>query len=92
MRIDLNGTATSQIDTEQKTSQVAGGKSNLVSTEDKATLSVDTAAISSLSSQALQTPAIRQEKVAALQQSLSNGTYRIDPGKIADSILNENIK
>ena len=92
MRINLNGAATSQIDTERKTSKVAGGQGHLLSTEDKTTLSVDTTAINSLSSQALQMPAIRQEKVAALGQSVSNGTYQIDPGKIADSILDENTK
>ena len=92
MRVDLNGTATSQVDTAQKTSQTAGKRSNLVRTEDKATLSVDTTAISSLSSQALNMPEVRQDKVDALRQAVNDGTYQVDPSKIADSILNENTK
>lgn len=40
-------------------------------------------------------PDIREEKVAAVKQAVENGTYEIDPGKIADkmigSIINEMI-
>jgi flagellar biosynthesis anti-sigma factor FlgM len=36
-----------------------------------------------------QLPEIRTEKVAALRQSIANGTFRVDAGTIADKILAE---
>jgi negative regulator of flagellin synthesis FlgM len=39
------------------------------------------------------TPDVREEKVSAIKQAVENGTYEVDPGKIADkmigSIVNE---
>ena len=32
---------------------------------------------------------MREDKVASLQQAISNGTYQLDPGKIAASMIDE---
>ena len=38
------------------------------------------------------TSPIREDRVAELRASIKNGTYEIDPGKIADGILKEAIR
>ena len=93
MRIDLNNTAASQIANENST-QVPGKTSSPKTphAEDTATLSTDTVSISSLSTQALASPKVRQEKVDALRQSISDGTYKVDVKQTADAIVRDNRK
>ena len=43
----------------------------------------DMVSLGSLKTKTLQTPEIREEKVARLQQSVANGQYRLDPVAIA---------
>ena len=38
---------------------------------------------------AMQTPEVRDDKVAALQQAISSGQYAVDPASIAASMLDE---
>lgn len=93
MRIDLTNSAANQISTEPgSTQQVSTQKpalSSLPGSEDRTTLSSDTASVSSLVNVAMQSPEIRQDKVASLQQSIANGTYQLDPAKIAASMIDE---
>ena len=65
------------------TSQVHGAE------EDTTTLSYDRANISTLTSQALSSPDIRQDKVEALRQAISSGQYKAAPGQIAEAMLRE---
>ena len=37
-------------------------------------------------------PDVRQEKIDAIKQRISNGEYKVDAGKIADGMLKEAIK
>ena len=37
----------------------------------------------------MSSPEVRQDKVASLQQAISNGQYQLDPGKIAASMIDE---
>ncbi len=46
---------------------------------------VSTAA--SLAHQAMSVPDVRMDKVAAIQQALSNGTYHVSPADVADKIV-----
>lgn len=55
---------------------------------DRTTLS-GTASVASLVGQALATPAVRQDKIDALRQSIASGNYTIDANKIADAITRE---
>lgn len=57
--------------------------------EDTATLSGDSASVTNLTTQALQSSDIREDKVAALRQAIQNGAYKIDPAKIADAIIQD---
>ena len=93
MRIELNNTAANQIANESTPKQVSGAKhghdAGQVQVEDTATLSTDSVSIRSLTTQAMQTPEIRPDKVDALQQAISSGNYKLDPMQIAGSILSE---
>jgi len=92
MRIDLTNTAASQIANEPGTQQVNGKNaavSQAVASEDRATLTSDKASVSALVSAALNSPEIRQDKVASLQQAIASGQYELDPAKIAASMIDE---
>jgi flagellar biosynthesis anti-sigma factor FlgM len=49
----------------------------------------DKLSVTSLRTQALQTPEIRQDKVDNLQQVVLSGQYRLDPGQIAGAMFDE---
>ncbi len=92
MRIDLTQAAASQIATEANAKQVSAQNapaSGLAGGEDRTTLTSDTQSLSSLVSTAMNSPEIRQDKVDSLKQSVSNGTYQLDPSKIAASMIDE---
>ncbi|HEY6489183.1 MAG: flagellar biosynthesis anti-sigma factor FlgM [Terracidiphilus sp.] len=92
MRIDLNQTAASQIAPETNSQQVSGNNpaaSGVAGGEDRTTFTSDTQSLASLVSTAMKSPEIREDKVASLQQAINNGTYPLDPGKIASSMLDE---
>lgn len=92
MRIDLMNSAASQLAQESGAQAVSGENSAAAASqasEDRATLTSDQASVSQLVATAMQTPEIRQDKVAALQQAISSGQYALDPASIAASMLNE---
>ncbi len=92
MRIDSYTSAADQITTDASSKQsVTPGKgsSGASATEDRATLTSDSTSVTSLVSTALKFPEVRQDKVNELKQSVSNGTYQVDPSKIASSILEQ---
>jgi len=91
MRINSNQPIASQLVTEStvrsaKSSQTSGAAS---SAQSDVSFSGDTANVGGLTALALQTPEIRQDRVGALREALRNGSYQIDPGKIADAMLRE---
>ena len=90
MRIDLNGISSNGVEPDVKAKKPTGRATSSSSVEDKASLSVDTLGIASLEAQVLASPEVRQDKVAALRQSIQNGTYRVEPDKIAQAILAQN--
>lgn len=92
MRVDLGGTTASQITSEQsgQLKKTSGQATNISSLrEDTTSFSSDSASVSDLTAKAMATPEIRQDKVDALKQQISSGNYKIEPGKIADAILDE---
>jgi flagellar biosynthesis anti-sigma factor FlgM len=92
MRIDLNQTAASQVATEPNSTQVNAknvSASGASGAEDRTSFKSDTQSLSSLVSTAMSSPEIREDKVASLQQAVSNGTYQLDPGQIASSMIDE---
>lgn len=90
MRVDLSNTSASQLDNSLNSQQVnAGSASSVAGAEDHATLTSGEGSVSSLVSTAMASPEIREDKVASLQQAISNGQYELDPAKIAASMINE---
>jgi flagellar biosynthesis anti-sigma factor FlgM len=92
MRIDLNQTVGSQIATEQNSKQVNASNasaSGVAGGEDRTTFTSDTQSLSSLVNAVMSMPEIREDKVASLQQAISNGSYQLDPGQIASSMIDE---
>ena len=92
MRIDAFN-STNEIAADQGTQQVgsrSGASARLSGPEDRATLSTESVSLSSLTAKALQNSAVRQDKIDALRQAVSNGSYQIDATAIANSMLDEN--
>jgi len=89
MRIDQLNPAASQISSDLESKPAVQNAVVPPREEDRATLASNAASVSSLVSAAMGTPEIREDKVASLQQAISNGTYQLDPAKIAASMIDE---
>jgi negative regulator of flagellin synthesis FlgM len=90
MRIDLYNPASSgsiSSDSASKSSPV--NQLQNAGSEDRATLTSGSNSVDSLVSAAMSTPEVRSDKVASLQQQIQNGTYQLDPDKIAGSMIDE---
>lgn len=90
MRIDLNNISLQALEREDKARKAGSKAPGTSNVEDKTSLSVDTLSVNSLEAQALASPPVRQNRVDALRQSIQNGDYRVEPDKIAQSILEHN--
>jgi flagellar biosynthesis anti-sigma factor FlgM len=93
MRIDLYNSSLTELSSEQaslkKTAENTASNSGVSSTEDRATLTSDTASVSSLASTAMNSPEVRQGLVDSLKQSVNSGQYELNPGKIAASMVDD---
>jgi flagellar biosynthesis anti-sigma factor FlgM len=92
MKVDLTGLTESTLDSvksSQRTpSEVAPGSSTeSTAGEDAATLSVDSARVSSLVAKALDTPDTRTDRIETLRQAVQSGQYAVDPAQIAEAML-----
>lgn len=88
MKIDLNSPATEMLSTDWSAQKA--GKTNesapTASTEDRVTLASSGSTVQSLTTQAMNTPQVRQDKVDTLRQAISSGSYQLDSAKIASAI------
>jgi negative regulator of flagellin synthesis FlgM len=86
MRIGLNSPQSPEISTDRaSTSSVSTQSTSATSQVDK--FSGDTVSLSSLATQALQLPEVRQDKIDSLRQQIASGNYQIDSKGIADAML-----
>ena len=90
MRIDLNNILMNGVEREGETRKVRGKSPNAPNVEDKTSLSSDRLNVSSLTTQAMDSPSVRQDRVEALRQQVQNGEYNLDANKIAQAILQQN--
>jgi len=90
MRIGLNTTDPQSVAAEQAKKPTASPSNQPESARagDPAALSQDKVTLSSLATQALALPEVRQSQVDSLRQSINSGQYKLDPSAIADAILN----
>jgi negative regulator of flagellin synthesis FlgM len=92
MRIDLSNSTAAELASELSSQQVSAqntAKADQIAVEDHATLTSDSTSVGSLTATALNSPAVRQDKVDNLRTAVDSGQYKVDPGKIAASILDE---
>jgi flagellar biosynthesis anti-sigma factor FlgM len=89
MKIDVNSPVLSQLTTERSAKQVSNNSVSIgqSSTEDRTTFHSDSASVNALTSQALQSPEVRQGKVAALSQAVRSGEYKPVASETADAIV-----
>jgi flagellar biosynthesis anti-sigma factor FlgM len=89
MKVDLNSLAASQIPADRGAKQVSNGSltGTQAPTEDRISFHSGSLSVQSLTSQAMNTPPIRQNMVAELSHSVANGTYQPDAGSIAGGII-----
>jgi flagellar biosynthesis anti-sigma factor FlgM len=89
MKIEVNSPTASQLPPDRVAKQASnfGLVSTQSATEDRTTLHSDSTTVQALTSQALNSPEVRQGKVDALRQSVRTGEYKIDATKIAAAIV-----
>jgi len=92
MKIEVNSPTASQLPTDRSVRSAASSKINEAqgTTEDRTTFHSDSALVQTLTTQALSSPEVRQDKVSALRQSVSSGEYSVDASKIAGAIVDSN--
>ncbi len=89
MRIDSGLPIQSQLEidrTQKKPASTTNDKSTSGVTSE---LSQDAVRLSSLVDQVNTSPEIREEKVKALRDSISSGTYEVSPESLADAIMRD---
>jgi len=92
MRIDLNAIIPEAPDPGQSTKSSApvasgGASAPGLGGGDTAKFSVEQGRVQELASQVKQLPEIRQNKVAALQRAIQDGSYQVTPGQAAEALL-----
>jgi negative regulator of flagellin synthesis FlgM len=87
MRIGLNTPDPQSVSTEQTKSTSGVSPSQTGRAGETNSSSQDTVTLSSLATQALATPDVRQDVIARIKHSIDNGQYQIDPKAIAESML-----
>jgi negative regulator of flagellin synthesis FlgM len=90
MRIGLNAIVPKAPDPGKSTksgSQVASGNSSAGLEGDTAKLSQNQGRVQELVSQVNQIPEIRQDKVAALQRAIGEGSYQVTPAQAAEALI-----
>ena len=68
----------------QKQGEIAGAASG---SRDVAKLSGEAKLLSRIKTELMEIPDVREDHVAALKQSIENGTYKVDVEKLADLIM-----
>ena len=89
MKIDVNSPVASHLPPDRGAKQVSNQKLAVTqsATGDRTTFHSDSTSVQALTSQALNSPAIRQAKVDALTQSVTSGEYQVDATKTAGAII-----
>jgi flagellar biosynthesis anti-sigma factor FlgM len=89
MKIELNSPTVGLPSVDSPTKKVSTGGSIGAqdSTQDTTTFHTDTRPVQSLTTQALNSPEVRQAKVDALSLSVKSGEYQVDSTKTAGAMI-----
>jgi flagellar biosynthesis anti-sigma factor FlgM len=71
------------------TPKVKGQSESPSFTQDETDLSANLQKVQELKTHLANLPDVRLERVQVLQNAISNGTYEVDAGKIADAMMND---
>ena len=85
MDVGLKGAAAAQVPAETNVYLAANTQAAMT----ECTIPHADRGVQALTKQAMQTPALRQPAVAALQQSVSSGSYQADASRTANAISQE---
>lgn len=93
MRIDLNPSAMPELG---RSSEAAAKPADMTraaapNSEDVAHLSSGSDAVQKLKTQLDAVPDVRQQRVDALRQAISDGTYKISPQAVAAAMLTDSV-
>ena len=94
MKVDLSSLAASQISVDRGANKVSNGNltGTQAATEDRISFHSGGMSVQSLTSQALNSPPIRQDKVDVLSHAVANGTYQADAASTASGMIEHDQK
>ena len=69
--------------------KVKGQSDSIGLSQDETELSADLKKVQELKTQLATMPEVRQERVQQLKNAISDGTYEVDSGKIADAMITD---
>ncbi|MGD0941533.1 MAG: flagellar biosynthesis anti-sigma factor FlgM [Terracidiphilus sp.] len=89
MKIEVNTPPVSLPPVDQGAKKVSTGSpvGTQISTEDRTTLSTGTQSVQSLTTQAMNSSEVRQDKVNALSQAVKSGEYKVDSTETANALI-----
>jgi flagellar biosynthesis anti-sigma factor FlgM len=92
MKIDGINPAATQLPVDNVAARVStsGPATTQAAAQDWTSFHSDSTSVQSLTSQALNSPEVRQGTVDALRQTVNSGQYQLDPAKIAAAIISGN--
>jgi flagellar biosynthesis anti-sigma factor FlgM len=92
MKIEGINPAAVQLPVDNLAARVSNGgpASTQAAAQDWTSFHSDSSSVQALTSQALNSPEVRQGTVDALRQTVSSGQYQLDPAKIAAAITSGN--
>jgi flagellar biosynthesis anti-sigma factor FlgM len=95
MQIELNNSLASLLRTDQSVKQVSTSDTAATQAatglaQDRTTLHSDSLSVQSLTSQALSSPEVRQDKVDTISQSVNSGSYQLNATATAGAIIDDN--
>ena len=90
MKIEGINPATSQLPVDNVAARVSnsGPATTQAAAQDWTSFHSDSTSVQSLTTQALNSPEVRQGTVDALRQAVNSGQYEIDPNRIATAMSN----
>jgi negative regulator of flagellin synthesis FlgM len=80
-----------QVQQQRQTADATGSKPAALEKEDNVELSQTARELRRSQAALAELPDVRQEKVAQLKHQIESGTYRIEPEKIAEKMLDESL-
>jgi flagellar biosynthesis anti-sigma factor FlgM len=89
MKIEMNSPTVSLPPVDRGTKKVSTGSLAEAqgATQDRTTFHTDTLSVQSLTTQAMNYPEVRQDRVDALSQAVKSGEYKVDSSRTAAAMI-----